>query len=498
MQSNRHSLIQYMKILLATTFFFLTLILVTPIPVSAETSAGTTPSSFFYFFDTTFEKMNLFFTFDSEKRAEKALEYADERLAEIREIAKDNKPEEVEEAMTDYESKISTARDSAKNLDTEKAAALLNTISEKTELHQKTLSDILVEVPEAAREFILKAIERSKQGQEEVKKQNDELTNEVDRLRAEISELKAGNENSDETPNEESANRTTGDGRGVEPVIGQKSITPTPVTISAPILSKINEKPSETENIPLPEVLKVSPDALGLELLAFLNSQIAEQIKSDLDYYSRTITDLKDLLTLQQNNASKGKINCQTSYESKIAYAKSDAESQKTAYSESRSGFATQPSIITSIDSQLKRDLADIENWKISCLAQYEVNSSVVSRLSKVSSNLSSLKQHFNISKNDVSTSDINAIKNEIMSIARVLSNSVGISGNVSLPTVKSIASSVTCSDSPTGFSCRDNFGSNTMRCSQTTPGFLNCTDSSFNSVSCQTGVTPGSMRCSW
>jgi len=243
---------------------------------------------------------------------------------------------------------------------------------------------------------------------------------------------------------------------------------------------------------------KVSTDALGSELLEFLNTQIAEQVKSDLDYYQRTISDLKDLAKLQQSNATQGTQNCLASYESKVEYAKDDAERQKTAYYESRTGFASQPGIVEDIEEQLERDLEDIERWKESCLAQYDTNTSVDSRLSRVSSDLSSVRQRFNNSNSSVSTSEVNAIRNEITSIASVLANSVGMSGSVSLPTIQSMPSSVTCTDSVSGFSCRDNFGSNVMRCSQTSPGLLNCTDSDFNNVSCQAGAVPGSMRCSW
>ncbi|PIT96681.1 hypothetical protein COT82_01860 [Candidatus Campbellbacteria bacterium CG10_big_fil_rev_8_21_14_0_10_35_52] len=84
-----------------------------------------------------FEKINLFFTFDSEKKAQKALEYADERLVEIREISSDDNPERIEKAMIDYENKISLATERAGNMEEEKASVLLNAILEKTEVHQK-------------------------------------------------------------------------------------------------------------------------------------------------------------------------------------------------------------------------------------------------------------------------------------------------------------------------------------------------------------------------
>jgi len=64
-------------------------VFVLPTPASAAANAGVKPGSFFYFFDTTFEKVNLFFTFNPEKKAKKALEYADERLAEIEAVAEE-------------------------------------------------------------------------------------------------------------------------------------------------------------------------------------------------------------------------------------------------------------------------------------------------------------------------------------------------------------------------------------------------------------------------
>lgn len=481
-----------MKKILISSLFILTFAFLAPAPALAQTNAGTTPGSFFYFFDTTFENISLFFTFNSEKKAEKALDYAEERLAEIREISSGDNPERIEKATADYENKISLATERAGNLEEEKAAVLLNTISEKTEVHQKTLSDILSEVPEGAKEAIAKAIEVSKRGQEEANRRNEELKSEVERLRAEVAELRAENENQEETSDDEEQKEPVSERESTEPTTRQVEITPAPTPTPTPITTP---EPTKTVEETTP---KVSTDALGSELLEFLNAQIAEQVKSDLDYYQRTISDLKDLVKLQQNNASQGTQNCLASYESKVEYANDDAERQKTAYYESRSGFASSPGIVENIEEQLERDLEDIERWKESCLAQYEVNTSVDSRLSRVSSDLSSIRQRFSNSNNSVSTSEVNAVRNEITSIAGVLANSVGVSGSISLPTVQSMPSSVTCTDSVGGFSCRDNFGSNVMRCSQTSPGFLNCTDSNFNNVSCQAGVVPGSTRCSW
>lgn len=86
-----------------------------PITALAETSAGIKPNSFFYFFDTAFEKVGLFLTFSSEKKVQKALEHADERLAEAKESANDNKPKAVEKAMEGYKKEISLATEKSLN-----------------------------------------------------------------------------------------------------------------------------------------------------------------------------------------------------------------------------------------------------------------------------------------------------------------------------------------------------------------------------------------------
>lgn len=161
----------------------------------AETNAGIKPGSIFYFFDITLEKVGMFFIFNSEKKAEKALEYADERLAEAKEVANENKPDEVAKAMADYEKNILFATEKSKDLDDkEKSEKLLNTISENTARHQEILEGVLEKVPDEARGAILKAIEASKRGQEEALKRITELKGEIDQLKQEVAELKAKEE----------------------------------------------------------------------------------------------------------------------------------------------------------------------------------------------------------------------------------------------------------------------------------------------------------------
>ncbi len=182
------------KITVLLSVLLLAIVLVAPVSASADSGAGIKPDSFFYFFDTAFEKINLFFTFNPEKKAEKALGYAEERLAEAEESASENKPKAVEKAMRGYEEKISLATKESKEIkDTKKEEKLLNTISENAAKHQEILKNVLEKVPAEAKDAIRKAIEISEKGQNEamkqfaeLKKENTGLKNEIEKLREEL------------------------------------------------------------------------------------------------------------------------------------------------------------------------------------------------------------------------------------------------------------------------------------------------------------------------
>ncbi len=190
-----------------TTLLILSLMFLSPVSALAETNAGVGPSNFFYIFDTTFEKVGLFFTFDSEKKAQKALVYAEERLAEAEESANENNSKSVEKAMSGYEKQISLATEKSKELkDEEKAEKLLNTVSESTAKHQEVLSGVLEKVPDEAKEAILKAIEISKKGQEKALQEITILKKEVSELKDEIQELKKELGNKTREPKEDNSN----------------------------------------------------------------------------------------------------------------------------------------------------------------------------------------------------------------------------------------------------------------------------------------------------
>src|SRR3989344_9424347 len=119
--------------------FVLVVAVAMPVVVSAQTEAVAKPGTFFYFVDTTFEKVGLFFTFNSEKKARKALGYADKRLAEIELIDETQKPDVLKSLIANYENNIALAIEKSKEVsDKEKSESLFSSISENTSKDRKS------------------------------------------------------------------------------------------------------------------------------------------------------------------------------------------------------------------------------------------------------------------------------------------------------------------------------------------------------------------------
>ena len=129
---------------------------------------GLTPNSPFYFLDTTWKKVNLFFTFSPEKKAGKAFQFAEERLAEANVMAEKNKTKALASANQGYQEFLGLANQKTKEAkeqgkDVEELAVL---ITEKTLKHQEILAGVFEKVPEEAKTAIQNAIEISRKGSE--------------------------------------------------------------------------------------------------------------------------------------------------------------------------------------------------------------------------------------------------------------------------------------------------------------------------------------------
>ncbi|MCX6813478.1 MAG: trypsin-like peptidase domain-containing protein [Candidatus Azambacteria bacterium] len=179
---------KFYKILLALV---LVVIFISPISASAATSAGVKPRSFWYGFDIAFEKINLFFTFSPEKKAQKALEYADERLAEAEAVANEKNTDAVKTAVAGYESNIASAAEESKQVkDKIKTEELLNSIADNTSKHQEILAEVYNKVPDEAKSAIEKAIEISTKNHENALKEIQGLKKTVEELQKDIESLK--------------------------------------------------------------------------------------------------------------------------------------------------------------------------------------------------------------------------------------------------------------------------------------------------------------------
>ncbi|NQV00298.1 MAG: hypothetical protein HQ538_06180, partial [Parcubacteria group bacterium] len=180
------------KSLLILTILLLVLIAIPSVFATRTTkNPGIKPDSFFYFFDTTFEKINLFFTFSAEKKAKKSLVYAEERLAEMEAISHKNKPKAVAKAMASYRASISLAMEKAKMIEDEKKAeSLFIDIIDGTSQHQDILVEIHNNASEQAKIYIEKAIEVSIKNQEEASQEIQGLKITVEELQKDIELLK--------------------------------------------------------------------------------------------------------------------------------------------------------------------------------------------------------------------------------------------------------------------------------------------------------------------
>jgi len=237
----------------------LTLLLVVafslPASVSAAEEPGIKPGSFFYGFVTTFEKINLFFTFSQEKKAEKALRYADKRLAEAEAVADEENSNAVKIAIAGYEQNIALATEASKKVKDEiRAENLLTSIADNTSKHQEVLTDVLAKVPDEAKEAIAKAIEASRKGHEEAMQKIAELKGEVEQLKQEVAELKTKDEEREKIIEELSNQKQKTTPPPAKSSTPKTSATPIPkpATIPSQTQTPVNEPQSTPPTNQLP------------------------------------------------------------------------------------------------------------------------------------------------------------------------------------------------------------------------------------------------------
>ncbi len=127
---------------------------------------GLTPDSPFYFLDTWGKNIGMFFTFGDEAKARKALQYAEERLAEAQAMAAKNRIKEMERAANDYDGFMNMVQE---RLEAAVRQGISDNISERVSLatakHLRILDRVKDELPEQAREALTRARTASMNGQ---------------------------------------------------------------------------------------------------------------------------------------------------------------------------------------------------------------------------------------------------------------------------------------------------------------------------------------------
>ena len=123
---------------------------------------GITPDSPLYFLDNWGKKLGLMFTFGDEEKAQKALEYAEERLAETQAMALKNKLKEMTRAAGEYEQFMATVNERMQAAVQKNASS---NVSEKVALsvqkHLAVIDKVSDKAPEQGKEALDRVRERS-------------------------------------------------------------------------------------------------------------------------------------------------------------------------------------------------------------------------------------------------------------------------------------------------------------------------------------------------
>lgn len=172
---------------------------------------GTLPDSPLYFLKSWKEGIQLFFTFNAEKKAEQYLHLAEVRLAEYEKMLEKGKEEIAERTLEKYENQLSRALTKAEELKAEGddvAEELKTKVEEAASKHLTVLGMNLDKVSESARSGIERALEASKK---QLEKLDDIFGEEFDDLFDQIDEVDTNSDDESDTKEIEGLNNLLDD-----------------------------------------------------------------------------------------------------------------------------------------------------------------------------------------------------------------------------------------------------------------------------------------------
>jgi hypothetical protein len=157
-------------------------LLTAPITTAREdfSSAGITPDSPLYILDKAIERISLAITFYKAEKAEKRLQIASERLAELKEMTIKGKTEYSDNLADEYIDNIRVANEIAAVVSKEDRSKIYQLIELKTSKHILVLDQLNENAPDKAKSAIGKARTASIKGQESPKKSQSQDLKEKD------------------------------------------------------------------------------------------------------------------------------------------------------------------------------------------------------------------------------------------------------------------------------------------------------------------------------
>lgn len=147
---------------LISLLLILTVLLSVGLSIRAEEESiakpGIMPDSPFYFLDSIGESIGMFFAFSSEAKIQKALDYAEEKLAEGEFMIKN--PKALEKANARYEKYMKKVEERVNRI-RERKENLSETVVERMSKHFEVLDRVIEKAPEQAREGLMRSRENS-------------------------------------------------------------------------------------------------------------------------------------------------------------------------------------------------------------------------------------------------------------------------------------------------------------------------------------------------
>ncbi len=131
-----------------------------------EAEAGITPDSFLWGLDVAMEKVQMMFTFKQENKVNFGLQIANERLAEMNMMIKQNKLQFINKAEIRRTEIIDEVEDNMANGLSEEHRVF---VSERLQKHIRVLEQVREEAPEQAQIGLDTAIDRSSRNLERIK-----------------------------------------------------------------------------------------------------------------------------------------------------------------------------------------------------------------------------------------------------------------------------------------------------------------------------------------